>query len=65
MKNSSDTPIDIILFSVIDRVFAIDQEFLVEVLESTAASQLPFVPKYVDGLINVNGQIQVSFSYES
>ena len=57
MKNSSDKPIELILFSVIDRVFAIDQEFLIEVLESTFASQLPFVPDYVDGLINVNGNI--------
>ena len=57
MKNSSDKSIELILFSVIDRVFAIDQEVIVEVLESTSASPLPFVPDYVDGLINVGGNI--------
>ncbi len=57
MKSSSDKPIELTLFSVIGHVFAIDQEFLIEVLESTSASQLPFVPDFVDGLINVNGQI--------
>lgn len=57
MKSSSDKPLDLILFSVIDHLFAIDQCYVIEVLESTIASPLPFVPNYVDGLINVNGQI--------
>lgn len=57
MKRPSDGLVELILFDVAGRLHAIDSAYLQEVVQSTSPSPLPFVPDYVDGLVNVNGSI--------
>ncbi|HEY9033413.1 MAG TPA: chemotaxis protein CheW [Pseudomonadales bacterium] len=55
--SEADNARELILFTLAERVLAIDTECLIEVLEPVTVTPLPFVPDYVDGLINVSGQI--------
>jgi purine-binding chemotaxis protein CheW len=57
MKNSDELNYEVILFQLNDNLVAIEIVYLVEILESVAISPLPFVPSYVEGLVNVNGDI--------
>lgn len=57
MKNSSDADMTLILFTVGGYTCAVDMVFLAEVTEPLPSTPLPFVPDYVDGLINIGGQI--------
>lgn len=64
MKKFDTDVLELILFSVGNELLAIETSHLLEVLEATHVSPIPFVPPYIDGLINVNGQImpQINFS---
>lgn len=57
MKKSDESTHDVILFKSNDKLVAIEIDYLVEILESVPVSPLPFVPPYVEGLVNVNGKI--------
>lgn len=55
MKN--DELLQLIVFTLHGQLLALDTRAMVEVLEPVPVSPLPFVPAYVEGLINANGQI--------
>lgn len=58
MKNDSDnTQQSLLLFSVGDQLCALSLAYLTEVKAPVVATALPFVPKFVDGLVNISGQI--------
>jgi purine-binding chemotaxis protein CheW len=57
MKKSDESMHDVILFKSHEKLVAIEIEYLVEILESVPVSPLPFVPPFVEGLVNVNGKI--------
>jgi len=46
-----------LLFTIKGQHFALELDNLVEVTEPVHVSSLPFVPDYIDGLINLNSQI--------
>lgn len=48
---------DVLIFQILDRVYAIDAETIVEVIDPVPVTPLPFVPAEVEGLINVAGQV--------
>ncbi|CAA0081169.1 Chemotaxis protein CheV [BD1-7 clade bacterium] len=56
MKNA-DSRLTVITFELAGAMLAIDAAHLQEVIEPVAVSPLPFVPPFIDGLVNVNGQI--------
>lgn len=64
MRKFDSDKLELILFSVDQKILAVETRFLIEVLEVSHVSPLPFVPSYLEGLINVNGQIipQIDFS---
>ncbi len=60
MKNSDGSltgQLTTILFETAGVMMAVDAAHLMEVLEPLPVSPLPFVPPYLQGLVNVNGQI--------
>src|SRR5690554_2433641 len=58
MKNASeDQDIHVLLFTVGDLRYAVDMSYLLEVAEPMPTTPLPFVPKFVDGLVNISGEI--------
>lgn len=57
MKSSSDQPMQTLIFNVGEAICAVDMAHLTEVAEPVSATPLPFVPPFVDGLINHAGQI--------
>lgn len=57
MKKSVDGRHEVILFKTNDRLVAIDIEYLAEIVEAQPVAPLPFVPAYVEGLVNINGEI--------
>lgn len=57
MKNASEQALNVILFTVGEQTYAVDMAFLEEVTELVPATPLPFVPAFVDGLINIAGYI--------
>ncbi len=57
MKKSDESMHDVILFKSNGKLVAIEIEYLIEILESVPVSPLPFVPAFVEGLVNVNGKI--------
>ena len=56
-KPSEDETLEFILFTLGERTLAVETRYLQEVMEPVATTPLPFVPAYVDGLINVSGHI--------
>ena len=48
---------DYVLFSLAGKLLAISSDALVEVLEPIPVSALPLVPSYIDGLVNLSGDI--------
>ena len=57
MKNSDSERYEVILFRVDGHLIAIEIDYLAEIVESMPVAPLPFVPAYVEGLVNVNGKI--------
>jgi len=50
---------EIVIFKLQNISYAIPTEKVLEVVESVPITQIPFVPTYVDGLVNLAGQILV------
>lgn len=48
---------DYIVFSLAGELLSIESSVLLEVLEPVPVSPLPLVPSYIDGLVNINGEI--------
>lgn len=58
MKNASEEQdMHVLLFTVGERTCAVDMSCLLEVTEPMVSTPLPFVPKFVDGLVNISGRI--------
>lgn len=57
MKSSDDTTLDVILFNSHSHLLAIEVKYVEEILQEVDVSPLPFVPAYVEGLVNINGII--------
>jgi len=58
MKKSDDEAlVEVILFNLDEKIFAVEVSFVEEILHETPVSPLPFVPAYVDGLVNINSVI--------
>lgn len=47
----------LITFSLGEELFAVNVDFLIEVLEPITVSPLPLVPPFVEGLVNIGGEI--------
>lgn len=46
-----------LLFSIDDDFFAISLTAVLEIIDSLVCTPVPFVPEYIDGLINVKGKV--------
>jgi len=48
---------DVVIFQVEGQLYAIEAQFVPEVLDPQPITLLPFVPEYVDGLVSVAGSV--------
>lgn len=47
----------LVILLIDDRLYAIDSEHFLEVIRGAVATPVPFVPAYIEGLVNVEGKI--------